>query len=367
MDVLADLLGVPAGTVPAALADILGAPVDPDGVTVEPVAYSSGSPATGGLWRVRAGDRTVFVKLLHHLRHWPALALMPPEIAGTFAAEFPWRTEIELWDPRVQASLPDGLRAPVLHRLVDLPDDRLSLWQENVVEATTAWDLDRFERAAFLLGRWNARSTTPEVLAVTDFPPGFALRMYAERSVAFRGMGPLRSDGIWHHPWLADHGDLRAGLIEEGARIPDLLDRLDTYPQALPHGDASPQNLLVPVDGSAELVVIDLSFRTPHALGFDLGQLLVGLTHAGLLPAAMLPRISAVIVPAYLRGLAAEGVTDREADVRDAFATSVLLRSGFDGFLYDLLGSDDERSRHAFDERVTMSRFLLEQYRLQHA
>lgn len=362
MDVLADLLGVPADKVPAALADILGAPVDPGGVTVEPVPYSSGSPATGGLWRVRAGGRSVFVKQLHHLRHWPALALMPPQIAGSFAAEFPWRTETELWDPRVQASLPDGLRGPVLHRLLELPDDRLTLWQEDIVEVTTPWDLDRFERAAYLLGRWNARSTTPDVLAVTDFPPGFALRMYADRSVAFRGMGPLRSDDVWHHPWLADHGDLRAGLVELGPRIPEMLDRLDTYPQALPHGDASPQNLLVPADGSAEFVVIDLSFRTPHALGFDLGQLLVGLTHAGLLPAAMLPPISDVIVPAYLRGLAAEGVTDVETGVRDAFATSVLIRSGFDGFSYDLLDKD----RHAFDERVTMSRFLLDQYRLHH-
>jgi hypothetical protein len=141
-----------------------------------------------------------------------------------------------------------------------------------------------------------------------------------------------------------------------------MLDRLDTYAQCLPHGDASPQNLLMPLDGSAELVVIDLSFRTPHALGFDLGQLLVGLTHAGLIPAANLPAISRVIVGAYLRGLAADGVTGVDDQVRDGFATSVLLRSGFDGFRYDLLGHDDEHSRHAFTERVTMSRFLLQQY-----
>jgi hypothetical protein len=142
-----------------------------------------------------------------------------------------------------------------------------------------------------------------------------------------------------------------------------MLDRLDTLPQAMPHGDASPQNLLVPLDGSAEFVVIDLSFRSPHALGFDLGQLLVGLTHAGELPAAMLPGVSDVIVPAYLRGLEDEGLDGMAERVRDGFATSVLLRSGFDGFRYDLLGRDDEESRLAFDERVSMSRFLLEQYR----
>ena len=64
---------------------------------------------------------------------------------------------------------------------------------------------------------------------------------------------------------------------------------MDTLPQALPHGDASPQNLLVPADDPDTFVAIDVSFQNPQAVGFDLGQLLVGLTHAGLLPAAALP------------------------------------------------------------------------------
>ncbi|GIE97537.1 hypothetical protein [Paractinoplanes rishiriensis] len=348
---------------PGALGDIVGRPVDPAEVSVEAVPYSFGSPATGGLWRVRGAGWSMFVKQLHHVKHWPALSQMPPQIAETFAAEFPWRTETELWHPLVQASLPPGLRSPVLHRLVELPDERLALWQEDVEQAPASCDLALFERAAYLLGRWNARSMTPDLLALSGYANGYGLRMYAERAVAYRGLAPLRSDEIWHHPWLAGHGDLRAGLLELGALIPEMLARLDTLPQALPHGDASPQNLLVPLDGSVEFVVIDLSFRTAHALGFDLGQLLIGLTHAGQLPAAMLPKVSDVILPSYLRGLADEGVDGMDERVRDGFTTSVLLRSGFDGFLYDLLGRDDEESRHAFDERVSMSRFLLEQYR----
>ena len=112
-----------------------------------------------------------------------------------------------------------------------------------------------------------------------------------------------------------------------------MLDRLDGYVQTIPHGDASPQNLLVPVDDPETFVVIDVSFRTPHALGFDLGQLLVGLTHAGLVPASRLPEIAADDRPGLPRGLAEEGLTGQDDAVRDAFATSVLLRSGFDGFL----------------------------------
>ena len=59
-----------------------------------------------------------------------------------------------------------------------------------------------------------------------------------------------------------------------------------TLPQAMPHGDASPQNLLVPASAPDRFVAIDVGMRTPHAIGFDLGQLLVGLVHAGVVPAA---------------------------------------------------------------------------------
>lgn len=38
----------------------------------------------------------------------------------------------------------------------------------------------------------------------------------------------------------------------------------------------------MPIDDPTTFVVIDVSFRSPHALGFGLGQLLVGLVHAGI-------------------------------------------------------------------------------------
>lgn len=334
------------------------------------VSHSLGAPATHGVYRVAGrtsdgGDWSMFCKVLQHPRHWDGLAQMPPEVARHFADNFPWRTELELWDPRVQASFPDGLRSPVLHELVELEDDRIAVWQEDVALAPggAAFDLDRFGRAAYLLGRWNARSTAPEVLGVTDLPVGFALRMYAEQAVPGRGLAPLADDALWAHPWLAGHGALRADLARAGERIPADLDRLDAMVQCLPHGDASPQNLLVPAAGDpAELVVIDLSFRTPHPLGFDLSQLLVGLTQAGEVPAAQLPGIAGRILSSYLRGLHDEGVTDHDEAVHDSFVTVSMLRSGFDSLLYELLGSDEAGARHAFDERIALTRFLVEQY-----
>ena len=129
-----------------------------------------------------------------------------------------------------------------------------------------------------------------------------------------------------------------------------------------PHGDASPQNLLCPLDDPDTMVTIDLSFRAGHALGFDLGQLLVGLVHAGLMPASAMPDIARTILTAYLQGLSEEGLAVPEDEVSRAFAISVLLRSGFDGFRYDLLEASDPADREAFDERVAMSRFLVRQF-----
>lgn len=367
---LAALLGTDPADADAVLTDLVveatGLRPDPGTTRLSTVSHAMGSPATGGVHRisgvsVEGSPWSLFCKVLQHVRHWPDLRLLPPAIAGHFADTFPWRSELELWDPVVQASLPSGLRSPTLVRLVELPDDRVAVWQEDIAQADAEWDDALFARAAHLLGRWNARSTTPEVLAVSGFPPGFALRMYAEQAVLARGLEPLRDEALWSHPWLADHGDLRADLTRLGARIPALLDRLDSFVQTLPHGDASPQNLLVPAQDEAELIVIDVSFRSAHALGFDLGQLLVGLVHADAVPASRMPAITAAILPAYVDGLAAEGLTAGLDQVPEAFATSVLLRSGFDGLLYGELGDADVPTA-SFTQRIEMTRFLVKHF-----
>jgi hypothetical protein len=261
----------------------------------------------------------------------------------------------------VEVTMPEGLRPPTLHALFELPDDRAAVWMENVAEDPTPWDLDRYRRAAHLLGRWNARSTDPALLArCAHTQPNYALRMYAENAVTYRGLMPLADDGLWSHPWLVEHADLRARLRELGAQIPAMLDRMDSFVLCNPHGDASPQNLLVSTDDPGSFVVIDISFCAPHALGFDLGQLLVGLIHAGEVPASRMPAIAATIVPAYVAGLHVEGVDDQDAAAGDAFLTGVLLRSGFDGLLLELLGDDAQRPK--FDDRVEMTRELVELY-----
>ena len=337
---------------------------DPAAAALEVVGYPLGSPATAALYRVRGPRGSLFCKVLQHVRHWPGLQFMPPHLVDDFVEQLPWRAELALWEPRVLATLPDGLRAPTLHALVEMPGHRAAVWMEDVAECPTPWDLERYRRAAFLLGRWNARSTDPGLLArCAHTGSNYALRMYAENAVAHRGLLPLADDGLWSHPWLVGHGDLRAALLSLAEEIPSMLDRMDSFVLCSPHGDASPQNLLVPADAPDSFVAIDISFCAPHALGFDLGQLLVGLVHAGVMPAARVPEIAAAILPAYVEGLHAEGVHGQDAAARDAFATGVMLRSGFDGLLLELLEEAAEDRRAAFDERIELARALVELYR----
>jgi hypothetical protein len=372
---LADLLAGDLDRLTSLTRDAFGFEVDPAApypmnAVVETVAYPFSSPATAALLRVRgptynnqgADGRpwTLFCKVLQHVRHWPLLHLLPPEAQEEFANDLPWRAELELWSEVMAPTFPTGLRPPQLHAIVDLGDDRLAVWMENIEESEDPWDLARYARAGHLVGRWNARSRDRAVLESSGLPKGYALRMYAEKAVAHRGLEPLASDELWSHPWLAPHADLRRHLLELAPLIPELLDRLDQLEQALPHGDASPQNLLVPAAEPETFVAIDVSFRAPHALGMDLSQMLVGLTHAGIVPAADLPGVADAILPAYVEGLRAEGWTGDPDEIAWAFAATTLLRSGFDGFRYELLSApvDDAATRAEFDERIAMLLFI---------
>jgi hypothetical protein len=100
---------------------------------------------------------------------------------------------------------------------------------------------------------------------------------------------------------------LPADLDRLAERLPALVDALDALPQTYVHGDASPQNLLVPVAAPGTFVAIDWSLCGLLAVGYDLGQLVVGLAHAGRLDVAELPAVCDGVVPAYRAGLAAEG------------------------------------------------------------
>jgi hypothetical protein len=368
-----------------ALAETVSGTLMPDPqVSVTPLGYDWGSPVTAGLWRVEvtSPDRsgapgcTFFVKLVRHTRLWPGLRWLPDDAArAEFIDFYPWQYELDIHQSGIGSVLPDGMRTPQLHG-VGRPDaDHLSLWWEFVRERAQTWTLADYRLCARLLGRLAARrragaqvNRALPAVARTAHDGGSALRFYASRRVLAGLLPVLESGQVWQHPVLREAlrmtGDrqLPADMVALGARLPQVLDLLDELPQTYAHGDASPQNLLLPADEPGTIVVIDWGFGTLLPVGFDLGQLLVGLAQAGRADPAAIPAIDAEIFPAYLAGLAAEDYNVDPAQVRAGYLGSLAARSALCAIPFEALESaaPGEQTIAMYAERMKLTRLMLD-------
>jgi len=368
----------------AMLAELVRAATGDDGAVplsahAVPVDYPFGTPSTAGLDRLRGtarlsggetADWSVFVKRLQSARLWRGLHQIPEAMREQFVAALPWRLEVAVHRSGVGDLLPDGMRLPALYGL-DEADDRATIWMEDVALSSAPWDLDRFARAATLLGRLAARRQPHLVEPLLPRPgvttPGYGLRHYARGRVGMRALPTLAADETWRHPLLAaavcttgEHR-LRDDLLALGNRLPAVLDALDALPQTYQHGDASPQNLLVPAAAPDTFVVIDWGFDCPQAVGFDLGQLLIGLGHAGEVEPDALHAVHVVIVDAFTAGLNADGEVATVDQVRLGYLGSLLVRAAFTALPLEALGAPaSDELAVLFVERVRLTRFLVD-------
>lgn len=360
---------------------ITGRPdAEPESVKVEPVDYLVGTPSTDELLRLRgtalvAGGEQVgwscFVKKLQSVKWWKDLHYVPEPVRADFIARMPWRLELCLHSSGLASLLPDGLRLATAYRIDEYDDERATLWMENITEAPGAWDLERFERAAYLLGRLSARRQPHLVAPIWPRPgvtqPGANLRYYSTGRVQLGALPVLADPTTWQHPLLqtavqnTGAQSLREDLLALSERLPAVLDALDRLPQSYQHGDASPQNLLVPADSPQEFVAIDWGFDCPMAIGFDLGQLLIGLAHAGELEPEALPAVQRVILRAFAAGLDDEGMAVGEDAIRYGYLGSMLARATFTALPLELLGAPPSEELAAFfEQRVRLTRVLVD-------
>jgi hypothetical protein len=351
-------------------------------VGVEVVDYPIGSIATGALLRChgtavdeRDAQRewSIFIKLLQSARVWPMLHLVPEHLRSQYVEQFPWRTEIEAQrSAALTQVLPAGMRKARLYEVVEIDDDHAALWMEDVDVSTEPWTGARFERAARLLGILAGRRPveSPAMLGdplLVGIPCEY-IRKYVEGRVRFGLLPAILNDDAWNHPALdaelshAGESGMRSELVDASDRIDDWLAAMSSLPQTLVHGDASPQNLLVPRSAPETFVVIDWGFTSLHCVGFDLGQLLVGLVNASELPCTSLPSIRDAIVPAYTEGLLSTGFDASEEQVTQGFVLSVLVRSLFSAIpLEELDRPDSPGLRERLRNRIGLTRFLLDQ------
>lgn len=360
---------------------ITGLPVRDPIVSAAPIAYDWGSPATAGLWRVDVTDSTgagsyaYFVKLLRHIRLWPGLRFVHEASRAEFVENFPWRAELDMYESGIGAVLPDGMRTPALHHVRHPDADHIALWWEFVPQRPGPWQPADYRRAAYLLGRLAARRKEgaevnrrlPEVCRVA--PAGGWLRYYTERRV-LRGVIPaLCGEELWRHPAVVTamqrtaDPELPGQLRALAACVPQLLDLLDTLPQTHAHGDASPQNLLLPASEPDTVVVIDWGFGTLLPVGFDLGQLLSGHAQVGEADPGELAAIDPVIFQGYLDGLRDEGYEVTPAVVRAGYLGGLAVRSALCTLPMETLLASTEAADDtvtAFERGLRLARVLVD-------
>lgn len=371
-----------AGDLADLMSRLTGAPVRVDAVETSPIALNWGAITTAGAWRVdvvgHADDRRVsqrfFVKLLRHPRLWPMLDLVPAGASREeFVSRMPWKLELDLYRAGVGELLPPGLRTPTLHATREYDADQLAMWWEFIETRPSAWELADYERVAYLLGQLAARRRVGAAVNARlpsycrDVEPGGALRYYTEHRVLL-GMAPqLRSGEVWRHPTLvqalAAVGDpqLPADMVALLDRLPAILDVLQSLPQTYGHGDASPQNFLMPADSSAELVLVDWGFASPLPVGFDLAQLMVGLANMQLCPLEMLPSILEAILPAYKQGLAMEGYDADPAVLRTSVIGSLATRTALVALPFEILDRPHEsQTDDMWVNQLQLTRYLVD-------
>jgi hypothetical protein len=353
---VADLFGHDPGAVEVTASS--AAPVDYDlpAITTAARHWVAGTAATPR----GVEDFRIFVK---HVQSWARHAFfadVPPEFQAMAAASVPWRTEPLAYRSDLGDRLPAGLSMPRALGVFDIDELSAAIWLEEVGTVRADWDLARFRRAAYLLGRLAASLRVAERRNVGDFE--WSIKSYVAGRLDMQVLPLLRNDGIWRHPLVAGAFDdpLRERLLRVADRVDALATELMAFPRLTSHGDASPNNLLAgPTPDS--FVLIDYGFWMPNPVAFDLGQLLVGDVQIGRRSAGLLAETDDAIVPAYVDGLRAEGLDIDQSVVRRAHALHLVIFTGLSTLPFELL--DQEPTPQLYEvaaTRAAIARFSLD-------
>jgi len=336
-------------------------------VDVAVVDYDLPAITTGGRWWVSGHASTsrakapfrFFVKQVQSWERSPLFQFVPEEHREMAVASVPWKTEAEVYRSDLARLLPDGLTAPRALGVFDLDAASSSMWLEEVPARHATWDLPRFERAAYLLGRLSGSPALAPLAGLRHVE--WSMNTYRTGRLAVQVVPILMSDEVWQHPLCAPFDDeLRGRLRAAAADSTALAAEADALPVLLSHGDACPNNLLAG-ERDDELVMIDFGFWGAAPVGFDLTQLLVGDVQIGKRRSDGLAELDEALVKAYVAGLRAEGCQIPEEEVRRGHALCLLIMTGLSTVPFDLFeGPVDERTLQVASDRAQLARFALD-------
>lgn len=301
---------------------------NPENMTTAALRRYRGTSSDGVEWSVVA-------KALRPASESPLWDSIPDEFRPDVLRNLDWHGEPRLYELGLDAHLPEGLRTPEIY-LIDRRDDSITIWMEDIADHSD-WSPARYRRTAVALGRMSGR--WPEAVATTDL----GLRRRNLHNLFFGkitnlDLRILADDAFWESPPISDLTDLdlRADLFELAERMPGLLDRAETLPHGMAHGDAAPANLLEPGDGT--IVAIDWSYGSCGPVGCDLSQLVAGRYDCGEASPTELESVVPEIVEGFCEGLAAEGSEVTRSQVEAAFAIHLGVRTVFSLLIIEAQG-----------------------------
>lgn len=335
--------------------------------TAEVVDYDLPAITTGGRWWVsgtaevdgHAHGFRMFVKHVHEWSRSPLFELVPAEVRDWAVGMVPWRTEGAVYRSDLADRLPAGLALPRALGVHDIDDGAYTVWLEVVPGDDAGWDLDRYRRAAHLLGRFAAR---PAVRALAGLGGHeWDIGSYVDGRLAHQVLPVLGDPAVWQHPLVAGpFAGLRDRMLAAVDRLPALTAELLAAPVLVGHGDACPNNLLVRPDRDG-FTMIDFGFFMALPVGFDLGQLLVGDVQLGRGAADDLAVRDEACLASYVDGLAAEGVELDPATVRRAHALQLLVFSGLSAIPFEHLDTEPtDALRATAATRAAIARHVLD-------
>ena len=301
----------------------------------------------------------IFVKHVQSWERHPFFQFVPEEFRDLATAGVPWRTEPEIYRSDLADRLPDGLTMPRALDVSYLDELSAAIWLEEVPARDAVWDLERYRRAAYLVGRLAASADVAPLADLRDVD--WSLGVYTSGRLDVQVIPMLMSDELWQHPLCASFDDeLRERLRAAAARADDLAAEGDALPWLTSHGDACPNNLLAGDDPDG-FVLIDFGYFGPAPVGFDLSGLLVGEVQLGRSSADTLAEVDATIIPAYVDGLRTEGCDISEDVVRRAHAIRTLLMTGLSAVPFDFFEAPmDDAVRRLAADRAVLARYCLD-------
>jgi Phosphotransferase enzyme family len=353
----------------AMVSALLDAPAEILSVHVERYRYDLPALTTRDRFHVSGTARTIdgqrrpyafFVKVIQSWARSPLSHEVPGPLRAGVATLLPWRTEPDLYLSDLRDRLPAGLTVPRAFGVFDLDGESTAVWLDMVPARTVTWDVERHQRAAYLLGRLAASPAVTPLAARISI--GRTARLYADVWLAHNVIPELYRDDMWRHPLLVGAFDatLRARMLAAVTALPRLLDELDTVPLATAHGDACTRNLLV-TDTDDCFTMIDFGFWGTAPVGFDLGQLLLGEIQVGERPAIHLPVLEQVCLPAYVNGLHDEGDDITLHQVRRSHAVLMTIFHAIPAIPYEHRTAEPTpQLRKLYTDRAATARFILD-------